>query len=885
MLYNLAMSEPLLTTKLFIPPLRPDALRRAHLIARLNVSLPHTLTLVSAAAGFGKTTLLSVWLAGCGRPAAWLSLEPADSDPYRFLAYFVAALQTCAPQLGAAVLAVLQSPQPPPVETLLTTLLNELSTIPDQLILVLDDYHMIEAAPVDRALMFLLDHMPPQLHLVIATREDPSLPLARYRARGQLTELRAADLRLTPAEVTEYLNHVMGLNLSADSIAALDARTEGWIAGLHLAALSLQGQHDAASFIASFTGSHKFVLDYLVEEVLHRQPEPVQTFLLRTSILDRLCGPLCDAVLGERAGSGQATLEVIAHANLFIVSLDSERCWHRYHHLFGDLLRRRLALRSPTEPIAAYQIRASQWFEDQGLTSEAFHYAAAANDVERAERLIESKGLPLHLRATVNAILDWLGSLSTTVLDARPSLWVKSATLALVAGQTSGVAERLQAAERALPQGEPDDTTRNLIGIIAAARATLALTQYQAETILVQSRRALEYLPADNLTFRFTAVWALAFARWLQGERATAAQAYREAIAISQASGDRFSTTLATDSLGQILEEEHQLAAAAEAYQRVLELCGDQPQPNAGEAQLGLARIYYEWNDLEAAERHAQQSLSLLRQYDTVIDRFILAELFLARLRLARGDVSGASDLVAQAEQSVRRHSFLQRMPEVATVQVLVLLRQGELAAAAQLAQQHDLTLSQARVHLARGEPAVALALLEPLCRQLEAKGWQDERLRALVLQALAHATDGHVQQATQLLAEALAEAEPGGFIRLFVDEGEPMRRLLTQMQPEAGRLRSYIGRLVTAFGTSVILPPSSSILPPLYEPPVYEPLSQRELEILRLIAQGLSNQEIGDRLCLSLSTIKGHNRRIFDKLQVQRRTEAVACARAAGLL
>jgi LuxR family maltose regulon positive regulatory protein len=898
------MPAPILATKLFIPPPPSGAVHRAHLIARLHAGLARALTLVSAPAGFGKTTLLSAWLQRIENrelgiekaeqetahssfsilysppKVAWLSLEPADHDPTRFLTYLVAALQTRAPQLGAGVLAALQSRQPPPAETLLTTLLNELAALSDPLILVLDDYHVIESPPVDQALTFLLDHLPPQLHLVIATREDPSLPLARYRARGQLSELRAADLRFTPAEVAEYLNQVMGLDLSAVAITALDARTEGWIAGLHLAALSLRGQPDAASFIASFTGSHQFVLDYLVEEVLQRQPEIVQAFLLRTSILDRLCGPLCDAVLNAPPGFGQSTLETIDHANLFIVPLDSERRWYRYHHLFGELLRKRLGQRSPAEPVATYQIRASQWCEDQGLMPEAFHYAAAADDIARAERLIEHKDMPLHLHGTVTAILDWLGSLPKTVLDARPSLWVKSATLALLAGQSTGVAERLEAAERALPPAEPDDTTRNLIGIIAAARATLAVTQYQAETILVEARRALAYLAPDNLPFRFTALWAQGFAHTLQGDRAAAIRVYREAITISQLSGDRFSAILATDSLGQILEEENQLAAAADAYRRVLELCGDQPQPNVGEAELGLARICYEWDDLEAAERYGQQSLSLLRQYDAVIDRFILAELFLARLRLARGDVAGANALVAQAEQSVHRHHFLQRLPEVATVQVLVLLRQGDLAAAARLAQQHAHPLSQARAHLARGEPAAALALLEPLRQQREAQGWQDERLRVLVLEALAHAAHGDVGQATRRLAEALSLAEPGGCIRLFVDEGEPMRRLLATMPDEGGRMKAYLDRLRAAFTASQDLHPSSLIAHPLYEP-----LSQRELEILRLIAQGLSNQEIADRLCLSLSTIKGHNREIFARLQVQRRTEAVARARAAGLL
>ncbi|WP_370374934.1 AAA family ATPase, partial [Candidatus Chloroploca sp. Khr17] len=478
------MPESLLATKLFLPSPRSDAIYRDQLIVRLNAGLARKLTLVSAPAGFGKTTLLSTWLSGCDRPVAWLSLDEADSDLSRFLAYLVAALQTCAPQLGGEMPALLASQQPPPAETLLTNLLNAIAAIPHDLILVLDDYHTIAAAPVDQALTFLLDRLPPHLHLVIATREDPNIPLARYRARHELSELRAADLRFTPTEATEYLNRVMGLDLADDAIAVLDARTEGWITGLHLAALSLQGQPDSAEFIAAFTGSHQFVLDYLVEEVLQRQPEPMQHFLLRTAILDRMCGSLCDAVLDEPAGSGQTILEAIEHANLFIVPLDRERHWYRYHHLFRDLLRKRLGQRHPPEPVAEYQIRASRWFEEHGLPAEAFHYAAAADDVARAERLIEHKEMPLHVRGNVNAILDWLWALPTTVLDARPSLWVKSATLALVAGRTNGVAARLQAAEQALPPGEPDEPTRNLIGIIAAARATLAVTQYQAETTM-----------------------------------------------------------------------------------------------------------------------------------------------------------------------------------------------------------------------------------------------------------------------------------------------------------------------------------------------------------------------------------------------------------------
>jgi LuxR family maltose regulon positive regulatory protein len=918
------MSTPILATKLYIPPPRPKIVLRPCLVKRLNdgLSSGHKLTLISASAGFGKTTLVSEWVAGCGEPVAWLSLDEGDNDPTRFLTYLVAVLQTVAANIGKEILSALQSPQPPSTESILIALLNEITTVPDNFFLVLDDYHVIDSKPVDDALAFLIEHQPPQMHLVIATREDPHLPLARLRVREQMTELRAAELRFTPSESAAFLNQVMGLNLSAEEIAALDKRTEGWIAGLQLAALSMQGHQDATNFIKSFTGSHHFVLDYLIEEVLGQQSESIQTFLLRTSILDRLCGPLCDAVLLNPRVSGQETLEYLEHANLFIVPLDNERRWYRYHRLFADLLRQRLhqsppPLSSPPtgEPalslpkgkeggsVAEYHIRASIWYEDNGLELEAFNHAAAANDVDRAARLIEGDGIPLHFRGAVTAILNWLESLPTTVLDARPSLWVRSASLLLVTGQTTGVEEKLQAAEAAM-QGipsavkGPDDKTRNLIGQIAAARATLALTRYQPEAMITQARRALEYLPPDNLLSRFRANWTMAMAYQFRGERAAAGRAHTEGLSIAQASGNILNTSLATICLGQIQELENQLYPAAETYRRSLQLLGDYyySPPSAGEAYLGLARICYEWNDLDAAEQHAQQSLQLARQYDRVVDRFIISEVFLARLKLARRDVAGAAAMLAETEQSVRQHNFVHRMPEVAAAQVLTLLHQGNLAAAAHLAQTHDLPISQARVHLAQGDASTALAVLEPLRWQMEAKGWADEKLKIMVLQAVALHAHGEKDKALRSLGDALALAEPGGFIHIFVDEGIPMAQLLSEAASH-GIMPDYIGKLLDVFEAkeqpvlagrqaSPGKSKDTSDLPPAPPAkPLIEPLSQRELEVLQLIAQGLSNREISERLFLALDTVKGHNRRIYGKLQVQRRTEAVAKARSLNIL
>ena len=525
------MAIPILATKLYIPQPPPKVVLRARLVERLNEGLRRKFTLISAPAGFGKTTLVSAWVASSDRPVAWLSLDEGDNDPTRFLVYLVAAVRTIAPTIGEALLSPLQSPQPPPTESILTALLNEITTIPVNFVLVIDDYHVIDAKPVDTVLTFLLEHLPPQMRLVIATREDPQFSLARLRGGGNLSELRVTDLRFTPSEAARFLNQTMGLNLSADDVATLESRTEGWIAGLQLAALSLQGHPDATSFIQSFTGSHHFVLDYLLEEVLQRQSESVQTFLLRTSILDRLCGPLCDAVLGDPAAAGQVTLEYLERANLFVVPLDNDRRWYRYHHLFADLLRQRLHQRNTSSPaneaddVAELHRRASQWLEDHGLEIEAFQHAAAANDVDRAERLIEGQGVPLQFRGAGAPVLKWLESLPTTVLDASPALWVTYATALFFGGRHTAVEEKLKAAEAALHGAEPDDGNRDLVGRIASIRATLAVIQHDVDTIIAQSRRALEYLRPDNLPIRTAATYTLGYAHQLLGDRAAASRA------------------------------------------------------------------------------------------------------------------------------------------------------------------------------------------------------------------------------------------------------------------------------------------------------------------------------------------------------------------------
>lgn len=892
------MTESILYTKLTIPPLRAKRVQRSRLIDRLNGGLHRKLTLVAASAGCGKTTLVSEWLSVGPRPAAWLSLDAGDNDPERFMTYLCAALGTVGADWGARMPGRIPA-QPFQPEPMMTFIINEICAIRDPFVLVLDDYHVIESRPIREAVALLLERMPPQMHLVIASREEPELPIARLRVRDQITEARIADLRFTSSEASEFLREVMDLRLSEEDVSVLYFQTEGWIAGLQLAALSMQGQEDASSFVPSFHGSHRYVLDYLVDEVLRQQPADIQAFLLRTSILDRFCGPLCDALLYrhkdrmtvESAPSGQEILETLERANLFIVPLDHERRWYRYHHLFSELLQQRLRQsmndsRKELEGIAELHVRASEWLEDQGLDLEAFRHAAAAHDLDRAGRLLEGNGMPLLFRGAVLPIVQWLDSLPGEEADARPTLGIMHASALLMVGRISGVEPRLQAAEKALRSSRQDDKARDLIGHIASIRATLAVSRHEADTIMSESLRALEYLHPDNLPVRTATTWALGYAYELQGDRAAAGKAYADALSESRKIGHLMITIMAMLGQGNMQRADNRLAAAADTYRGVLDLAGDPPLPAACEAHLGLARINYEWNDLGAAEHHAQFAVKLARQFEH-LDRVVAAEVFLARLKLVKGDFGTASLLLSETEHSARERHFLNQIAGIAEVQALALLRQGNLAAAAELAQNHGLGIIQARVLLEKGKPSAAIEILNSLRGQADDKGWEDERIRIMVLQLLALDAHGLQAKARQLLFDVLGIAQSGGFIRTFLDEGKLMERLLRDAAAH-GRMPEYLNRLLDAFAIQEAIDQGRdrnehlAEIPPV---PLIEALSDRELEILRLIAQGLSNQDISERLYLALSTVKGHNRNIFDKLQVKRRTEAVAHARKLGLL
>nr|WP_240353286.1 LuxR C-terminal-related transcriptional regulator [Cohnella algarum] len=595
------------------------------------------MTLISAPAGYGKTTLVCEWLSGCGRQAAWLSLEQGDNEIARFLTCMISALRTIAENIGEGVLSVLQSPQPPPTESLVSALLNELAAVPAPFILVLDDYHAASSKGVDEAVSFLVDHLPKQMHLVMTTREDPDLSLPRLRARDQLTELRVADLRFTLAEAEAFFNRAMELNLSMDHIAGFQSRTEGWVAGLHLAAISAQEDEDAVRLLQSFTGNHRFVLDYLAEEVLQRQPEAVRAFLLRTSILDRMCGSLCDDLMLDPEISGRDMLIDLDRKNLFVLPLDKERRWYRYHHLFADLLRRRLRESADGSTIAELHKRASAWHEDHGFEIEAFRHAVQSRDTERSSRLLQGDGMPLHLRGAAGISLDWLESLPASELDARPALWAIYGSALLIAGKPTGVEPKLRAAEAALEGAERDDGVRDLIGLIAATRATLAslmLTDKEdgaqrklqaaeaamqatgledktdelvgliapasegrikgtrgIDEVIAQSRRALAYLRPDNLPVRTASAWMLGVACQRRGDYAGACDAYNEVISNSQTIGHQLMAAMAMIGIGQIREAEDRPDLAAERYREALRLAGDLPHPALQEARTGLERV------------------------------------------------------------------------------------------------------------------------------------------------------------------------------------------------------------------------------------------------------------------------------------------------------
>jgi LuxR family maltose regulon positive regulatory protein len=912
------MSAPILATKLYIPPPRSKIVLRPRLIERLNEGLSSgcKLTLISASAGFGKTTLASEWVAGCGQPVAWLSLDEGDNQAAGFLAYLVAALQTIAANIGKGVLALLQSPQPPSTESILAILLNEITTIQDNFVLVLDDYHVLDSKPVDEALTFLLEHLPPRMHLVITTREDPHLPLARLRTRGQLIELRAADLRFTPAEATDFLNRVVGLNLSAEDITALDKRTEGWIAGLQLAAISLQGHQDAASFIKSFTGSHHFILDYLIEEVLQQQSESVQTFLLRTSILDRLCGSLCDAVLLDSSTSGQETLEYLERANLFIVPLDNERHWYRYHHLFGDLLRQRLGQTLKTEEIAEHHIRASEWYEQNGFPPDAIHHAFAVEDFERVAKLAELNWPAMNESVQSIKWLGWMKNLPEEMIRARPVLCVKCAWAFLNAGELEAAEAKMQDAEYWLEPttitGEKshapsiemvvvdEEQFKSLPVLLATGRAYHAQAIGDISGTIKYTQRVLDLSPEGDSQWHEAASSLMGLAQYASGNLDAAYRAFSDGLAMA----DPYAAISGFFILAGIKLAQGQLNTALSIYEKAIRLVLERGEPMPlGTEYLysGISELHRERGDLETAAQDLLTCKKLGEQVELPDwqHRWYIAQ---ARLHETKGDLDGALDLLEEAERRYVRTPVPIIRP-IAALKTRIRIAQGKIAEALDWVLARDLSVDDelsylrefehitlARVLIARykndpldGSIHEAIGLLERLLHAAEAGGRVGSVIEILVLQALAHEVQGNIPPAILSLERALRLAEPEGYVRLFVDEGEPMRLLIEKQSRNRNHpLSGYVDKLLAAY-TLPVAGPKSSITH--QKSGMIEPLSDRELEVLRLLRTDLNGPEIARELVVSLSTVRTHTQSIYAKLGVNNRRVAVRRAEELDLL
>jgi LuxR family maltose regulon positive regulatory protein len=921
------MPIPLLATKLHIPPLRPDFVPRRRLLDRLETGLWRKLILISAPAGFGKTTLISEWCTspqGQATSVAWVLLDEQDNDSVRFWSYVLAAMKTALPSFSERATALLHALSPPggvairarsrSLQGVLTALVNDLERAqegdspPRPLMLILDDYHTIHAPPIHDSLAFFLEYLPASTHVVLLTRADPLLPLARLRARDQLLELRATDLRFTAGEVDLFLNQVMALNLPPGEVSTLETRTEGWAVGLQLAALSLQGldRPHARRFIEAFAGTHRHVLNYLTEEVLQRQSPEVQAFLLQTSILPYLTAALCDAVR-DQPGS-QPLLEHLANDNLFTTPLDSDGRWYRYHSLFADALRTRLQQSSP-ELLPVLQHRASKWYEGQGDLVDAVRHALAAGDPERAAHLVEVGYKRLVMRGELVTLHRWLEALPADLVQVRPRLCLASALALAYSGRRERVEGHLQQAEAALAFAPDMDDADAVQGEIAALRAVFASVNWAGTCSLNLAQQALQLLPEarsdEDLWLRILTLQAQGNCHRFQGEVREAEGSYTEALTIARTLDSPFLVQAITNRLGQNQFLQGRLRQATRTFETALgqaEARGGELAWFSAELHAHLSQVYTEWNELDRALEHTQQGVELSRRAE---NHLALLEgcLALAGVQAARGETDAASLTLDQAQQLASESGVPYLEAEVAARQAWLNIVPGSSHASVEMvrpwaeawAVQRALATSDelplilrefqdlilARFWLGQGRLDEALGLLAEIQPAAERAGRTGAVLQALALRAVALHAQNDQTRARDTLARALTLAQPEGYVRTFLDAGTPLRSLISDLrltmassQQASKAFLAYIDRLMVAFPG-----------PDTLRTGIQNPLTAREMEILTLMAGGASNQEIAGRLVITVGTVKGHIIHILDKLEAHNRTEAVARARELRLL
>lgn len=883
------MADALLQTKLHIPPQRPNLVPRPNLFDLLEqgMQLNQRLTLVAAPAGFGKTTLVADWLRQAGHPVAWLTLDERENDPARFLAYLIAALNRVDRGIGNTVETLSRSPQPPETESLLTLLINDISAFRKHFTLTIDDYQAINNPAVHNLLAFLLENQPPLMHLVILSREDPPLPIARWRARGQVNDIRQQDLRFTGVEANYFLNGIMALDLEEGEVTSLQQRTEGWIAGLQLAALSMRGQEDPRGFVRSFTGSSRYILDYLFEEVFKRQSADVKSFLLQTSILERLSAPLCDAV--TNSSNSQDLLQQLERANLFLVPADQSRTWYRYHRLFAEFLRHRLRITNTSYELEL-QRRAGHWFEEHACFEEALNHMLAAADWPEAERLLVMAAVEAIRYGQLLTVQRWLDVFPDDIVENSYNLTALKAFGFLLAGQLEEAAAFTEMARKILP-AEPSSFN---LGFLTALRSYLALIQGDFLQAQELASKALDYLEEEDPYYlRGSILNSLAQALTQSGDLKGAIKSYQQIVRLSQETNQSLFAVGPLSSQAWLLHLQGKRREAMARCQDVISLCNDTSDrelPVSGAAHMVLGIMHYEANDLETARIHLLKARNFGDQMGLASGIPHFCRIHLARLQLAAGEEKAAQVTIDEARQIANRYQSPAVSFMVAGAEADLCLRQGDVAAAEHFVERFALSpddtpthaseshyFTFARLLLAKKKLIEVNRLLANLEQFAAAGGRQRTLITVYILQALAWQAQRREEQAILKLESALRLAAPEKYRRAFLEEDSALFPLLAKIQQESPH---FVHQLLEEEPVELGRRASGGLNQPLLVP-----LSDREIEVLNLIASGLSNQEIADRLFISLGTVKTHAHSIYGKLDVGGRTQAVARAREIQLL